>query len=113
MLFVGQRALALAVAASLSQPAALSQPALPQNQSGLARDPGLEREWADRLRDKDPKVRAAAEAALIQGGRRSLPLLRRFLEAEHQDLHLVTLEIIRRMGPPAIPLLVDLLRAES
>jgi HEAT repeat protein len=39
-------------------------------------------------------------------------LLRRFLDAEHEDLHEVTFEILRRIGPPAIPLLVDLLRHE-
>jgi outer membrane protein assembly factor BamB len=40
-------------------------------------------------------------------------LLRRFLDPEHEDLHLVTFEIIQRIGPPAIPLLVDLLGHES
>jgi hypothetical protein len=30
----------------------------------------------------------------------------------HEDLHVVTFEIIQRIGPPAIPLLVDLLRHE-
>jgi len=40
-------------------------------------------------------------------------LLRRFLTPEHEDLHVVTFEIIRRIGPPAIPLLVNLLRHES
>ena len=60
----------------------------------------------------DPKVRAIAEAALVQGAGRSLPLLRRFLNRDNEDLHPVTFEIIRRIGPPAIPLLVDLLRDE-
>ena len=67
-------------------------------------------DWADRLLADDSKVRATAEAALVKGAPRSLPLLRRLLDAEHEDLHEVTLEIIRRIGPPAIPLLVDLLR---
>ena len=61
---------------------------------------------------KDPKVRATAEAALVQGAGRSLPLLRRFLNRGNEDLDLATFEIIRRIGPPAIPLLVDLLRDE-
>jgi outer membrane protein assembly factor BamB len=39
-------------------------------------------------------------------------LLRQFLEPEHEDLHVVTFEIIQRIGPPAIPLLVELLRHE-
>jgi HEAT repeat protein len=39
-------------------------------------------------------------------------LLRRFLGSEHEDLHVVTFHIIQRIGPPAIPLLVELLRHE-
>ena len=69
-------------------------------------------DWADRLTADDPNVRASAEAALVQGARRSLPLLRRFLNRRDEDLEVVTFEIIRRIGPPAIPLLVDLLRDE-
>ena len=70
------------------------------------------RDWANRLLANDPKVRATAEAALVQGARRSLPLLRRLLNRDNEDLQLKTFEIIRRIGPPAIPLLVDLLRDE-
>ena len=69
-------------------------------------------DWANRVTSNDPKVRAIAEAALVQGAGRSLPLLRRFLNRRDEDLHLVTFEIIRRIGPPAIPLLVELLRHE-
>ncbi len=68
------------------------------------------RDWENRVMAKDPKVRAIAETALVQGAKRSLPLLRRFLNRRNEDLHLATFEIIRRIGPPAIPLLVDLLR---
>jgi outer membrane protein assembly factor BamB/HEAT repeat protein len=68
------------------------------------------RDWANRLTAKDPKVRATAETTLVQGAPGSLPLLRRFLDSRNEDLHLVTLEILRRIGPPAIPVLVDLLR---
>jgi len=75
--------------------------------------PASVRDWANRLKAKDPKVRAIADATLVQGAPRSLPLLRRFLDREHEDLHVLTLEIIRRIGPPAIPLLVDLLRDEQ
>ncbi|HZM89544.1 MAG TPA: PQQ-binding-like beta-propeller repeat protein [Blastocatellia bacterium] len=59
---------------------------------------------------KDPKVRGIAEAALVKGAARSLPLLRRFLNRGDQHLDKRTFEIIQRIGPPAIPLLVDLLR---
>ena len=58
----------------------------------------------------DPKIRSTAEAALVQGAGRSLPLLRRFINRPNEDLQLATFEIIRRIGPQAIPLLVDLLR---
>jgi outer membrane protein assembly factor BamB/HEAT repeat protein len=68
------------------------------------------RDWENRLMDHDPKVRAIAETALVEGAQRSLPVLRRLLNRRNEDLHVVTLEIIRRIGPPAIPLLVDLLR---
>src|SRR5262245_60882279 len=70
----------------------------------------LVRDWANRVMANDPKVRASATAALVKGARRSLPLLRRFLTSDNEDLHQQTLEIIRQIGPPAIPLLVELLR---
>ena len=112
MSFIKKHALAIVFAAGLSQAVALSQSPLPQTESSLSRNPALVRDWANRLLANDPKVRATAEAALVQGARRSLPLLRRFLDPEHEDLHVVTFEIIQRIGPPAIPLLVDLLRHE-
>src|ERR1041384_7910485 len=43
----------------------------------------------------------------------SLPLLRRFLNTDNEDLHLETFEIIRQIGPPAIPLLLDLLQHQQ
>ena len=70
-------------------------------------------DWANRLMARDPKVRAIAEAALVKGAGRSLPLLRQLLKRGDEDLDLRTFEIIRRIGPPAIPLLVELLRHEQ
>jgi outer membrane protein assembly factor BamB len=70
-------------------------------------------DWANRLTAKDPKVRAMAEATLVKGAGRSLPLLKRLLSRGDEDLDLRTFEIIRRIGPPAIPLLVELLRHEQ
>ena len=93
--------LAVLLAAGLSQGVALSRPPTP-----------LGAEWAGRLLASDAKVRATAEAALVKGAAGSLPLLRRFLDPRHEDLHEVTFEIIQRIGPAAIPLLVDLLRHE-
>ena len=80
--------------------------------SDLSRNSASVRDWANRLMANDPEVRAIAEAALVQGAGRSLPLLRRFLNRRNEDLHVVTFEIIQRIGPPAIPLLADLLRDE-
>ena len=68
------------------------------------------RDWANRVMSKDAKVRTTAQAALVQEAGRSLPLLRRFLNTDNEELHQETFEIIRRIGPPAIPLLVELLR---
>ena len=110
MSFITKYALAIVFAAGLSQAVALSQSPLPQAESNLSRNPALVRDWANRLLASDPKVRATAEAALVQGARRSLPLLRRFVDREHEDLLMVSFQIIQRIGPPAIPLLVDLLR---
>ena len=68
------------------------------------------RDWADRVMSKDGKIRATAQATLVQDAGRSLPLLRRFLNTDDEDLQQETFEIIRRIGPPAIPLLLELLR---
>src|SRR4029453_2233141 len=70
-------------------------------------------DWENRVMSKDPKVRAIAVAALVQGAGRSLPLLRRFLNRSNEDLELETFEIIGGIGPPAIPLLVELLRHQQ
>ena len=96
--FLGRPTLATIVAAVLSHAVALSQTPQPQT------------DWASRLLANDAKVRVTAEAALVKGAARSLPLLKRFLDPRHEDLHEVTFDIIRRIGPPAIPLLVELLR---
>jgi outer membrane protein assembly factor BamB/HEAT repeat protein len=111
-IFMKRRVLAIVLAAAFTQRAALSQSPPPQTQSSVTANPTRVRDWNDRLLANDPKVRAAAEAALVHGGGRSFPLLRRFLTPEQEDLHVVTFEIIRRIGPPAIPLLVSLLKHE-
>jgi len=112
MSFGKKLALAMVFAASLNQAIALSQSSPPQAQSSLSTSPARVREWANRLLANDPKVRATAKAALVHGSPRSLPLLRRFLDPEHEDLHVVTFEVIHQIGPPAIPLLANLLRHE-
>src|SRR6266404_7600207 len=79
-------------------------------ESDLSRNPALTPDWGNRVMAKDPKVRATAEAALVQGAGCSQPLLRRFLNSRNEDLHVETFEIIRRIGPATIPLLADMLR---
>jgi outer membrane protein assembly factor BamB/HEAT repeat protein len=107
------RALAMAFVAGLCQGVGLAQSPAPKTPSSLPSNPAAVRSWATRLLATDPKVRADAETALAQGAARSVPLLRRFLTPEHDELHVVTFDILRRVGPPAIPLLVDLLRDEA
>jgi outer membrane protein assembly factor BamB/HEAT repeat protein len=96
---------------------AQTTPAVPQprqaNGVDLSTNAAQVLNWVDRLMARDPKVRAIAEAALVTGAGRSLPLLRRLLSQGDDDLDLRTFEIIRRIGPPAIPLLVELLRHEQ
>ena len=111
--FLKKPALAIILAAGLSQVVALSQSPRPQAESSLSTDPAVVRDWANRLLATDSKVRATAEAALVQAGRRSLPLLKQLLATDDEDLHRQTFEVIRQIGPPAIPLLVELLRHEE
>src|SRR5262245_25953247 len=92
MSFIEKHGLAVALAAGLSQAVALSQSPLPPTELSLSRNPALVGDWANRLQANDPKVRATAQAALVQGARGSLPLLRRFLDPAHEDLHLVTFD---------------------
>jgi outer membrane protein assembly factor BamB len=82
------------------------KPALPTNSAQV-------RDWANRVTSNDLKVRATAQASLVHDAGRSLPLLRRFLNTDNDDLHEQTFEIIRRIGPPAIPLLVELLQRKQ
>src|SRR5687768_15699985 len=82
----------------------------PIKRSNLFSSSGQVFAWENRLMSHDPKVRATAEAALIQEAERSLPVLRQFLNRGNEELELRTFRIIQRIGPPAIPLLVELLR---
>jgi HEAT repeat protein len=100
-----------ACAATRSTSASSLELPLP-TESDLSRNPALATDWAKRVMAHDPKVRAADEATLVQGAGRSLPLLRRFLDSRNEDLHLKTFEILRGIGPPAIPVLADMLRQD-
>jgi len=113
MSLVMKPALAVILVAGLSQAVVLSQSPLPPTELSLSSNPGSVQDWADRVLASDSKVRVTAETALIQGAGRSLPLLRRFLATDDERLHQETFEIIRQIGPPAIPLMVELLRHES
>ncbi len=113
MSFIQNRAVALVLAVGLSQGIALGQSPRSHAESAGSRNPGPGPDWADRLLANDSKVRVAAEAALVKEAGRSLPLLRRFLASDDEELHQETFEVIRQIGPPAIPLLVELLRHED
>lgn len=113
MSVVKKYALGIVLAFGIGQLVAPCQSTLPRTESSLSRNPTLVSDWADRLVAKDPKIRADAEAALVQAAPRSFPLLRRFLTTGQEDLSKATFGIIQRIGPPAIPLLVELLRHES
>ena len=70
-------------------------------------------DWANRLMASDPKVRATAEAALVEGAAAFAAFAETIPRSSAmKTCNLKTFEIIRRIGPPAIPLLVDLLRHE-
>jgi outer membrane protein assembly factor BamB len=99
-----------AVVAQPTRPLAQSRQA---NTVGLSTNSATVLDWANLLASKDAKARAMAEAALVKAAARSLPLLRRLLNRGDDDLNLRTFELIRRIGPPAIPLLVELLGHEQ
>ena len=82
-------------------------------EAGLSGKPASGSDYANRLRANDPKVRATAAAALVQGGAHSLPLLKRFLGTGDEQLHQVTFGIARQIGPEAIPLLTEMLRCNQ
>jgi outer membrane protein assembly factor BamB/HEAT repeat protein len=106
-------ALAIVLAAGLVQAVAQPQSAPPQTKSSPFAKPASVNDWAARLRASDPKVRTTAETALVRGGERSFPTLRRLLTPGHHDLQELTFDVIRRIGAPAIQLLVELLRHED
>jgi len=111
-LFICSLLFAFAIPALAQTTRSLPQPRQAKR-SDQARNSAQVIDWENRVMSKDPKVRAIAETALVQGAGRSLPLLRRFLNRQNEDLHLETFEIIRRLGSAAIPLLVELLRHEQ
>src|SRR5664279_2244032 len=91
--------LCLLGACTAARHASAASPELPlPTESDLSRKPALAPDWANRVMANDPMVRASAEAALVQGAGRSLPLLRCFLNSRKEDLRLEAFEIIRRIG---------------
>ncbi|MCX6867989.1 MAG: PQQ-binding-like beta-propeller repeat protein [Verrucomicrobia bacterium] len=79
----------------------------------LAAEPGLVRTWADRLTADRAEDRADAAAALVRGGEDALPLLRCLLANQDECLRQETFEIIRRLGPCAVALLVEALARQE
>ena len=100
---------------SLTIPAAQTTPSRPQPPQAtapvLSTSAASVRSWTSRLHV--PAIRRSGRwprPHLVEGARRSLPLLQHFLNDLNEDLHQVTFEIIRRIGPAAIPMLTELLR---
>lgn len=108
-LFIGTLLFILAIPALAQTTRSVPQPRQVKR-SDQSLDPARVPDWENRLMSKDAKVRADARAALVQGAGRSIPLLRRLLKSGNEELHLETFELIRQIGPPAIPLIVELLR---
>ena len=102
--------LLLGVCAAIRHASASSQELPLPTESELSRNPALVPGWANRVLANDPKLRSTAEAALVQGARLSLPLLAQFLNSRNEALHRETFDILRRIGPAAIPALVVMLR---
>ncbi len=95
------------IIASQTQWFGLESQALP-TESALRAKPLLVRTWAERVLAHNKSIRAKAAAELVQGGEESIPLLRRFLLDRNEGLHQEALEIIRRIGAGAIPLLTEM-----
>ncbi|MCX6874285.1 MAG: PQQ-binding-like beta-propeller repeat protein [Verrucomicrobia bacterium] len=85
---------------------------LPTERDLLA-EPGLVRTWAGRLTVENATDRADAAAVLVLGEAQALPLLRCLLADPDGGLRQETFEIIRRLGPAAVPLLVEALTQEE
>ena len=79
------------------------------SQRELAAEPRLVRTWTGRLTADRAEDRADAAAALVRGGADALPLLRHLLANQDECLRQETFEIIRSLGPCAVPLLVETL----
>src|SRR5688572_8156643 len=75
----------------------------PVKRSNLFSSSGQVFAWENRLTSYDPKVRATAEAGVVQDAGRSRPLLRRFLNRDDEELELRTCKIIQRIGPRSMP----------
>lgn len=103
----------MVLAASLGEGLTLPPSMVLPSDSSPSANPAQVRDWAKRLRSQDPKIRLAAEADLVEGGSRSLPVLKPLLDPEHQDLQATSFKVLQRIGPPAIPLLAELLRHPS
>src|SRR5262249_37601175 len=80
-------AVAMALAGGSGQALGRSHSPTPRTDSIFSSNPAVVQDWENRLLENDPKAPATAEAALAHGAGRSLPLLRRFLTPEHEDLH--------------------------
>lgn len=69
--------------------------------------------WVGRLTAGPADDRAQALAELVRGGADTLPLLRRMLDLADAGPRKEAIEIIRHLGPCAVPVLVELLQRDD
>ena len=79
----------------------------------LVAEPGLVSNWVARLTAENTGDRTDAAASLVAGGVDALPLLRRLLANPAENLRQESFEIIRHLGPCALPLLVEALTRQD
>jgi HEAT repeat protein/outer membrane protein assembly factor BamB len=108
MLRVGLFFLGACMAAAPMQKVGHESVLLPTDSELLAK-PRLAQTWAERVLADNRKVRDKATAELIQGGSKSLPLLRCLLLRNDEALRREAFEILRHIGADALPLLTELL----
>jgi outer membrane protein assembly factor BamB len=75
----------------------------------LSRQPALVDAWAHRLKSDEPAVANDAGRHLVNGGQRSVPLLRRLLRTREDVVRSRAIESIAQIGPDAIGLLTEML----
>lgn len=85
----------------------------PPTERELVAEPGALRGWTDRLSSEKAADREVAAGALVAAAGDAVPLLRRLLATPDEGLRQKCFEIIRRIGPDTLPLLVEVLAGKD